>query len=640
MAAQSSEEHAFRELQSEQSELLDVIDQLRTQGLGRLVELPQLIVCGDQSSGKSSVLEAISRVRFPAKDGLCTRFATELILRRNPLESVKVTIEPGQSRASVEEKERLRNFSAPFSTTADLPELINAATQWMGISPTGGSNAGFSDDVLKVEISGPDKPELTLVDLPGLYHATREGQGPEGILVVRSLIEAYMKNTKSIILAVISARSNYVLQPILNLAREHDSKYERTLGIITKPDSLSPNSSEEDFYIKLANNEEIRLELGWHILRNRGSENKDSSNDARDDMEREFFSRGRWATVPREFVGVETLRPRLSSVLLSHIRGSLPKLIEEIEKKIEDYKQRLNQLGTERSNPQQQRGYLLKMSTQFERITREAINGMYLDGFFGGLYSTLPSLGGRRLRAVVRGLNEEFVVNMSLHGRRRLIIDDSSKEQTTSERPTNSTGIATQRQASSEREYITRSGLEKEITKLAPGFRGIELPGSSNPLLVGQLFRDQSKLWEKLAQDHLMTVWNAVKNFVKSLLQHLTNEHTSGLLLRNILDPALEDMKQSLLGKLEELVSHNKKRHPLPLDESFLTSIQKVQEESQMASLEKTLLEKYPDAFESNLKKKLTIEELRAAFLAARPRSDRFAAADIIYLMEAYYKVS
>jgi GTP1/Obg family GTP-binding protein len=66
MAAQSSEEHAFRELQSEQSEPLDVIDQLRTQGLGRLVELPQLIVCGDQSSGKSSVLEAISRVRFPA----------------------------------------------------------------------------------------------------------------------------------------------------------------------------------------------------------------------------------------------------------------------------------------------------------------------------------------------------------------------------------------------------------------------------------------------------------------------------------------------------------------------------------------------------------------------------------------------
>ena len=130
------------------------------------------------------------------------------------------------------------------------------------------------------------------------------------------------------------------------------------------------------------------------------------------------------------------------------------------------------------------------------------------------------------------------------------------------------------------------------------------------------------------------------RSFVKSLLQHLTNEHTSGLLLRNILDPALEDMKQSLLGKLEELVSHNKKRPPLPLDESFLTSIQKVQEESQMASFEKTLLEKYPDAFESNSKKRLTIEELRAAFLAARPRSDRFAAADIIYLMEAYYKVS
>ena len=640
MAAQSSEENAFRELQSEQSELLDVIDQLRTQGVGRLVELPQLIVCGDQSSGKSSVLEAISRVRFPAKDGLCTRFATELILRRNPIESVKVTIEPGQSRVDVEEKKRLCDFPAPFSTTADLPKLINAATEWMGISPTGGSNAGFSDDVLKVEISGPDKPELTLVDLPGLYHATTEDQDAEGIRVVRSLIEAYMKNTKSIILAVISARSNYALQPIVNLAREHDSKYERTLGIITKPDSLSPNSSEEDFYIKLANNEEIKLELGWHILRNRGFKNKDSSNDARDDMEREFFSRGRWATVPREFVGVETLRPRLSSVLLGHIRGSLPKLIEEIDKKIQDYKQRLENLGTERSNPQQQRGYLLGISHQFEKITGEAINGMYSDSFFGGFYSTLPSLGNRRLRAVVRGLNEEFVINMSLHGRRRLIIDDSSKERTTAERPTKSTGIAMQRLAGSERECITRSELEKEITKLAPAFRGIELPGSSNSLLVGQLFRDQSKPWEKLAHDHLMTVWNAVKNFVQSLLQHLANKHTSQLLLQYILDSALEDMKRSLSRKLEELVSHNKRRHPLPLDDIFLTSIRKVQEESQMTLLEKTLLEKHPDAFESNSKKRLTIEELRATISAARPRRDRFAAADIINLMETHYNAS
>lgn len=71
------------------SELLDVIHLLRSQGVSHYVPLPQLIVCGDQSSGKSSVLEAMSGVRFPMKDNLCTRFATELILHRETKANVQ-----------------------------------------------------------------------------------------------------------------------------------------------------------------------------------------------------------------------------------------------------------------------------------------------------------------------------------------------------------------------------------------------------------------------------------------------------------------------------------------------------------------------------------------------------------------------
>ncbi|KAI1435046.1 hypothetical protein GGR50DRAFT_352574 [Xylaria sp. CBS 124048] len=45
---------------TDQLELLDAIDSLRLQGIDHFISLPQIIVCGDQSSGKSSVLEAIS----------------------------------------------------------------------------------------------------------------------------------------------------------------------------------------------------------------------------------------------------------------------------------------------------------------------------------------------------------------------------------------------------------------------------------------------------------------------------------------------------------------------------------------------------------------------------------------------------
>lgn len=67
-----------------QLDLLNCIDQLRSEGINRYDSLPQIIVCGDQSAGKSSVLEAISGVSFPVQSNTCTRFPTELILRRTP----------------------------------------------------------------------------------------------------------------------------------------------------------------------------------------------------------------------------------------------------------------------------------------------------------------------------------------------------------------------------------------------------------------------------------------------------------------------------------------------------------------------------------------------------------------------------
>lgn len=179
------DEQAMSQLQSQQSELLDKIDELRAIGVGGLVELPQIIVCGNQSSGKSSVLEAISRVRFPSKNNICTRFATEIVLRRNPSDRIKVYIEPGDSRKDEQEQQKLRAFtSESFSSSGDLPTLIENAKECMGLSSTDPSSTGFSDDVLKVEISGPDKPELTLVDLPGFYYSSSNEQNEQGMEIV------------------------------------------------------------------------------------------------------------------------------------------------------------------------------------------------------------------------------------------------------------------------------------------------------------------------------------------------------------------------------------------------------------------------------------------------------------------------
>jgi hypothetical protein len=65
---------------ADQRKFIDIVDKLRRNGLSGILELPQLVVCGDQSSGKSSVLEAITEIPFPRKENLCTRFATEVVV--------------------------------------------------------------------------------------------------------------------------------------------------------------------------------------------------------------------------------------------------------------------------------------------------------------------------------------------------------------------------------------------------------------------------------------------------------------------------------------------------------------------------------------------------------------------------------
>ncbi|PYH65779.1 dynamin family protein [Aspergillus vadensis CBS 113365] len=256
--------------------LLDGIDELRAIGVGSLVELPQLV---------SSILEAISKVKFPAKSNICTRFATEVILRRSPTPTIKTSIESGPSRKDARERAILQAFARELSPADhDLPTVIEMAKAHMGVNKT--AHSRFSDYVLKVEILGPDQPELTLVDLPGLYYSVSQDQSLQGIRVVRTLTEKYMKNRRSIILAVISAKADCHLQEVLNIAERFDSKRERTLGIITQPDTLEPDSEEEKTYPHFVSNEKIQLQLGWHILRNRSFEPLDIPDDARNAREK------------------------------------------------------------------------------------------------------------------------------------------------------------------------------------------------------------------------------------------------------------------------------------------------------------------------------------------------------------------
>lgn len=235
MAVNPLESLPLESLQSsEERGLLDVIDNLRSRGISHYIQLPQIIVCGDQSSGKSSVLEAISGVPFPTKDNLCTRFATELILRRTAKSDISVAIVPNQGRPE-SECQKLSAFHEALDGFDGFSSLLDRSKEAMGISST---TSAFSNDVLRVEISGPDRPHLSIVDLPGLIHSENKLQTAADVELVLELIKSYMANRRSIILAVVSAKNDYANQIVLKLSKEVDTKGLRTLGVITKPDTL------------------------------------------------------------------------------------------------------------------------------------------------------------------------------------------------------------------------------------------------------------------------------------------------------------------------------------------------------------------------------------------------------------------
>lgn len=115
------------------SKRLNQVDCVRANWVGDLIALPQLAVCGDQSAGKSSVLEGITGYPFPRKDGLCTQFSTEIVLRHDPhINLMTASLLPSPSR-SPEEKQKFAGFQRKFQDFNELPTIIRDASEYMGV---------------------------------------------------------------------------------------------------------------------------------------------------------------------------------------------------------------------------------------------------------------------------------------------------------------------------------------------------------------------------------------------------------------------------------------------------------------------------------------------------------------------------
>lgn len=620
---------AFRS--SEQQNLLDEIDNLRLQGISEFIFLPQIVVCGDQSSGKSSVLEAISGVPFPRSDTLCTRFATEVILREATTPEAVVSIVPSQD-ASDAERERLLAYKETLHQLEDFPQLIERAKSRMGITTTGNA---FSKNILRVEISGQGKPKLTVVDLPGLIHSESRHQSPADVTLISNLVRSYMDNPRSVILAVVSAKNDYANQIVLKRAKEVDREGLRTLGLITKPDTLPPGSDSEADFINLASNDNIQFRLGWHIVKNRDYESRHSSAEERDQSEVQFFSKGVWKDLPRNMVGIGSLNGRLSNILLGQIRRYLPKLIEDILSNIEECRAKLAKLGDGRGTAEEQRQFLLKLSQSFQALCRAAIDGNYDDKFFGDPSSDKEYC--KRLRAVVQNQNLDFSHLMRKKGHHRAIDSEVNEEYTN-----RTQGAAPNSLPNLQPIAMSRADAIEWVRKLLVRSRGRELPGSFNPLLVSELFRDQSRPWERIAREHVQNIWVASKTFLERVFGILTNEETFDTLFTHWIDPNLTARLERANERLEGLLI-DRERHAITYNHYYTEVLQSLREERQVKALAEKikLFMGSPSKSGSTYMDHSKVKEL-ARSLAIQHESDMdlFACSELLDSVRAFYRVS
>lgn len=621
---------SLEKLKSEKhTALLDAIDKLRSHGVNQYdISLPQLIVCGDQSSGKSSVLEGITQLSFPTKDGLCTTFATMLCLREDSNVKIQCTIIPSENHRH---DTKLKSFKKTFSShdAFSFPTVIEEASETMaGSRPAGATN--FFDDVLKVEYSSPNLPSLTIIDLPGLIQSQIQGGRVDGVKQVHDLVDKYMRDPKSIILAVVSARNDLENQTIFSKVKAVDLHGDRTLGIITKPDTLDAGSQSEAKFLKLAKNEVFHLKQGWHVVKNRNLKESSFSKQQRDESEKLFFKSGIWSSLPRTEVGIDSLSVKLSKLLLRHIQQELPTIRDAIQHSMLASEQRLSDLGYARETPEQQRSYLVQNAQRFQNLSKDALRGIYQDQFFG--FDGPHEHNSLCLRTKIQNLNIAFAHIMFRKGQTWDISDSYDHSVGVGLDGLSSDAIKHYDTSFEDPEHVSRADfLRDHIGKYVRGTRPPGLLSLVNPWVIGAVFRKQSESWEEIAMFHVEEVFQAVKRFIYLALESLLDSRTYSMLVNEQIEPELDVRKRALHSKVKELLVPYTACDPITYDPSWLIELEDVRAK-RYAPPASTAFGAFELSHATKQRPSPSRQLLTESF-------DDFTNSEILDLMQTYYKV-
>ncbi|RXN18992.1 interferon-induced GTP-binding -like protein [Labeo rohita] len=438
---------------------IDTIDSLRSLGVEKDLALPAIAVIGDQSSGKSSVLEALSGVALPRGSGIVTRCPLELKMIRTKDE------EKWHGKISYMGKE-----AEDIHDPAEVEKKIREAQDEMA-----GVGVGISDELISLQITSANVPDLTLIDLPGIARVAVKGQ-PENIGdQIKRLIRKFVTKQETINLVVVPCNVDIATTEALKMAQEEDPEGERTLGILTKPDLVDKGT--EETVVDIVHNEVIHLSKGYMIVRCRGQKeiiDQVTLNEATETENAFFKDHPHFSKLYEEgFATIPKLAEKLTIELVHHIQKSLPRLEEQIETKLAETMKELEAYGNgPPSDPAERLSFLIDKVTAF---THDMFN-----------LTTGEEVKCASDLLIFPELRREFAKWNSLLDRS----GDSFKRK-----------------------------IEKEIESYEAKYRGRELPGFINYKTFEGLVREQIKLLEDPALKTLKTISDMVRRKFVQLAQ-------------------------------------------------------------------------------------------------------------------------
>ena len=325
-----------------------------------LKSVPRFVVVGDQSHGKSSIIEAACDIKLPRSAGTCTRCPFEITTSsstqpwqcRVALLRQWETDRRAASSQSVKWKDSGRQNELEFARFSNKDELghilrlaqmaiLNPSLDAIDIRDSDGLNVRtslpFSPNTISIEVSGPGLVELSLVDLPGSINVAPDEDEQYLVEFIEKLMKRYIREEKTLVLLAASADQDLDNSTAFRHVRTCKA-LPRTMGVLTKPDLLS--KARLPFLISVLKGEKFQLGNGWFVTKNLSQEELDEErtwSQARE-LEEQFFSHAPWSEVRDAFpecFGTPMVQEAISKLLTGHIVAELPEIQQRVETRID-----------------------------------------------------------------------------------------------------------------------------------------------------------------------------------------------------------------------------------------------------------------------------------------------------------------